>query len=186
MDEFLVADDGMIRNGTRNVGHLPQTTARSECNRTDVSKHVADAEWNEQARIVTLWVQIAVGTVGGLCACAWLWLTRRQKKRVNVIFLHVTIADLLVMMATLIQVIWEMKNRWWLLGDATCRIVKFFQGFTMMASSNMLVLLSVDRHQAIRSPLSTKWRVRIACVYFVYLFIFDRPTLLADDTSVFL
>ena len=117
------------------------------------SQNVADALWDKNVRIIVLWIQIVLGFVGGFAVCTWLWMNRKQKSRLNIIMLHVTLSDLLVIVATLIQVIWEMLDRWWLAGEAMCRIVKFFQSFSMMASSNMLVMLSVDRHQAIRSPL---------------------------------
>jgi cell division protein FtsW (lipid II flippase) len=150
-----------LDNNTSGYRHVIENAT----NTTQI-KNVADVEWNAQARIVALWVQIVIGSIGGFCACAWLWVIRRRKSRVNVILLHVTIADLLVMLATLVQVTWEMADRWWLLGDVMCRIVKFFQSFTMMASSNMLVLLSIDRHQAIRSPLRNP--VQVSVLYIKY------------------
>jgi len=41
----------------------------------------------------------------------------------------------------------------WLAGDFMCRVLKYAQSFAIMSSVNMLVVLSVDRHQAIRRPL---------------------------------
>ena len=116
-------------------------------------KNIADAEWDKDTRIIILWIQVILGFIGGFAVCGWLWYNQNHKSRINIVMLHVTIANLLVMVTTLTQVIWEMVDRWWLAGDALCRIIKFYQSFSMMASSYMLVLLSIDRHQAIRSPL---------------------------------
>ena len=66
--------------------------------------NVADAAWDKDVRIIVLWVQIAVGIIGGLVVISWLWINRRRKSRVNVIFMQVTLADLLVMVASLCQV----------------------------------------------------------------------------------
>jgi len=57
------------------------------------------------------------------------------------------------MAAEMWQVIWEHVDRWWLAGDFMCRVLKYAQSFAIMSSVNMLVVLSVDRHQAIRRPL---------------------------------
>ena len=55
--------------------------------------------------------------------------------------------------AMCIQVVWEHVDRLWLAGDVLCRLLKYAQSFAIMSSVNMLVVLSVDRHQAIRRPL---------------------------------
>jgi len=62
------------------------------------------------------------------------------------------------------QVIWEHADRLWLAGDVMCRVLKYAQSFAIMSSVNMLVVLSIDRHQAIRRPLSPPPSVRIAYI----------------------
>ena len=115
--------------------------------------NVNDAAFNKDIRIISLYVLIATGTIGGLLVFAWLWHNRRRKSRVNALILHVAVADLFVILgACLIQLIWE-HDRNWALGEAVCRIVKFTQSFAMSSSNYMVVVLSIDRHQAIRSPL---------------------------------
>ena len=37
---------------------------------------VADADFDKHARLVTLYVQIVLGVIGGLLVCAWLWANR--------------------------------------------------------------------------------------------------------------
>jgi len=60
----------------------------------------------------------------------------------------------------LLQVVWEHADRLWLAGDVMCRLLKYAQSFAIMSSVNMLVVLSVDRHQAIRRPLRPPPAVR--------------------------
>ena len=67
-------------------------------------KNVADAEWDTEVRITILWIQIILGVIGGLVVISWLWRNRRRKSRVNVILMQVTLADILVMVASLCQV----------------------------------------------------------------------------------
>lgn len=120
----------------------------------DGTHNVNDAAFDKDLRIITLTVLTAVGTIGGLMVFAWLWHNRRRKSRVNSLIFHVAVADLLVMLgACLMQLIWETCGRNWALGDAMCRILKFAQSFAMSSSNYMVVILSIDRHQAIRSPL---------------------------------
>jgi len=69
---------------------------------------------------------------------------------------------------SLSQVIWEHVDRLWLAGDIMCRVLKYAQSFSIMSSVYMLVVLSVDRHQAIRKPLRPPLSVRIhvdTCYY---------------------
>jgi hypothetical protein len=45
------------------------------------------------------------------------------------------------------------ENREWYAGAFMCKFIKFLQSFTMMASTNVVVVIAIDRHQAIRAPL---------------------------------
>jgi hypothetical protein len=51
------------------------------------------------------------------------------------------------------QLIWEHFDRLWLAGNVICKLFKYVQSLSIMSSVNMLVVLSIDRHQAIRLPL---------------------------------
>lgn len=122
--------------------------------------NVNDASFDKDFRIAALYVFIILGAVGGALVLLWLWFNRRRKSRVNALILHVCISDLLVIFgACLPQLIWEYSERNWILGDAVCRLLKFLQSFVMMASNYMLVVLSIDRHQAIRAPLREPFKV---------------------------
>lgn len=117
--------------------------------------NVADAAFNKDIRIIVLYIQIILGSLGGFGVCLWVWYNRRRKSRVIQLIMHVVLSDLCVIFgACLPQLIWEYDRRW-RAGDAGCKIIKFVQSFALMASNNMLVVLSLDRLQAIRWPLRT-------------------------------
>ena len=116
--------------------------------------NVADAAFNKMYRIIMMYILVVLGLVGCVLVCLWMWYNRRRKSRVNLLIFNVTMSDLMVILfASTSQLIWEYFDRDWWAGDATCKIIKYLQSFSMMLSTNMLVILSFDRHQAIRSPL---------------------------------
>ena len=94
------------------------------------------------------------------------------KRRSKTIFLHITLADVLVTMFPMAgtnvyhlsnqhlpigspgQMIWEILEREWLAGLVFCKMFKFFQTFALASSNYMLVALAMDRHRAVTKPLS--------------------------------
>ncbi|CAH1796167.1 unnamed protein product [Owenia fusiformis] len=122
--------------------------------------NVADVKWDKWFRIYVLYAEIILGIIGCLLVLLWLWHNRRRRSRVNLLILHLTAANILVILfACTSQIIWEYFDYIWYAGPVMCKLVKFLQSFSMMASTNMLVVLSVDRHQAITAPLSSPFPV---------------------------
>ena len=73
-------------NGTDNETTVNATT----------TTNVADAVFDKTARLVVLYVQIAVGLVGGALVATWLCVNRRRTSRVNTVIRNLAAADLLV------------------------------------------------------------------------------------------
>ena len=71
-----------------------QDTGSEAVNQT--TTNVADAAFDKTSRVVVLYVQIAVGAVGGALVALWLCLNRRRTSRVNTIIRNLAGADLLV------------------------------------------------------------------------------------------
>lgn len=123
--------------------------------------NVNDAYFDPILRMAVLVSELIVGTFGCLLLCVWLARQRKRKSRINALLCHVNISDLLVfLIATMPQLIWEACGRHWALGLTACRTFKFSQSCVMMASNFMLVVLSVDRHNAIVTPLRPPIQVR--------------------------
>jgi len=118
-------------------------------------------------RLLILYLTISLCLIGSVLVILWMVCQRRMaaghrhNSRVNVFILHLTVADLLVVIFALVpQLVWEYADRDWRAGDVMCRLVKFLQSFSMIASNYMVVVIAVDRHQAIRAPLNEALSVR--------------------------
>lgn len=121
---------------------------------------VHDIELDKSVRLLILYLTIVLGIVGGLLVLLWMACNKRLTRkvnhlsRVNSFILNLTVADLcVILLAVLPQLIWEYRDREWIAGAAMCKIVKFLQTFSITCSNYMLVVIAIDRHQAIRYPL---------------------------------
>ncbi|XP_033107564.1 cephalotocin receptor 1-like [Anneissia japonica] len=145
------------------VTDIPQTTSEElfTNNSTDIHHNVA-------VRVLTMWVIFTVGVIGNCLVLFWFLINRhRFCRRVNQIILGLTFADLCVcFFAVMGTAIYEMLYYHWLLGNVMCKIIMYLQSVSIMASSNLLVVIALDRHQAIHNPfrktISTKKLVGIA------------------------
>lgn len=135
-------------------------------NNTRGCGQVHDIELDKPVRLLILYVTIIFGIIG--CVLVLLWMACNRKvsprfnhlSRVNSFILNLTFADVLVILVAVFpQLIWEHVDRAWTAGNVMCRLVKFLQSFSMMSSNYILVVIAVDRHQAIRAPLKESWPV---------------------------
>ena len=130
---------------------------------------VHDIELDKSVRLLILYLTIVLGIVGGLLVLLWMACNKRLTRkvnhlsRVNSFILNLTVADLcVILLAVLPQLIWEYRDREWIAGPAMCKIVKFLQTFSITCSNYMLVVIAIDRHQAIRYPL--KESIAVSCL----------------------
>uniref|UniRef100_A0A4W5LM07 Arginine vasopressin receptor 2b, tandem duplicate, 1 n=1 Tax=Hucho hucho TaxID=62062 RepID=A0A4W5LM07_9TELE len=116
-----------------------------------------------------------------------LWKRRKQLSRMRVFVFHLCLADLVVTFFQVCpQLIWDITDRF--IGpDIMCRLVKYLQVVGMFASSYMIVVMTIDRYQAICNPMVTfqrrraRWNVPVCVAWSVSLigslpqvFIFSR------------
>ncbi|KAE8298640.1 Vasopressin V2 receptor [Larimichthys crocea] len=89
-----------------------------------------------------------------------LWTQRKQMSRMRVFVFHLCLADLVVAFFQVCpQLIWDITDRF--VGpDLVCRLVKYFQVFGMFSSTYMIVVMTVDRYQAICNPMVKFQRTR--------------------------
>ncbi|XP_051568271.1 vasopressin V2 receptor [Myxocyprinus asiaticus] len=135
-------------------------------------------------------VEIALLSVIFLCAAALnfglllvLWRRRQQMTRMRVFVSHLCLADLAVAFFQVCpQLIWDITDRF--LGpDLVCRLVKYFQVVGMFASTYMIVVMTVDRYQAICKPMvtfqrrRTRWNLPV-CVAWTVSLILSLPQIL--------
>ena len=155
---------------------------------------VHDIELDKSYRLLILFLTVGLCIVGSVLVILWMLCNRRLSpkfnhlSRVNAFILNLTFADVLViLLAVLPQLVWEYVDRQWAAGDVMCRLVKFLQSFSMMSSNYMLVVIAIDRHQAIRAPLKESISVSThAKHYLSSLPIFSLHDLLLCITNVYL
>lgn len=140
---------------TATIGSETPANITSPCAGT-----VHDIELDKPYRLLILFLTVGLCIVGSILVLVWMLCNQRLSRnsnhfsRVNSFILNLTVADLLVIvLAVLPQLVWEYVDRQWSLGDVMCRLVKFLQSFSMMSSNYMLVVIAIDRHQAVTAPL---------------------------------
>ncbi|KAF3689470.1 Vasopressin V2 receptor [Channa argus] len=111
----------------------------------------------EIAVLSFIFVTAGILNVGLLLA---LWKRRKQISRMRVFVFHLCVADLVVTFFQVCpQLMWDITDRF--IGpDILCRTVKYLQVVGMFASTYMIVVMTVDRYQAICNPMVTFQRRR--------------------------
>lgn len=112
---------------------------------------------------------------------------RGSMSRMRVFVLHLCLADLTVAFFQVCpQLLWDITDRF--VGpDMVCRLVKYLQVVGMFASTYMIVVMTVDRYQAVCKPMGTlqrrsaRWNMPVCGAWAVALvgalpqvFIFSR------------
>lgn len=130
------------------------------------AESVHDKSYSKVMRLTCLYIMIIGGIIGGFLLLIWVKMNRRWKSRINILILNLSAADLsVIFFACTPQLIWEYVDREWFAGAFMCKLVKFMQSFSMMASTNMLIVIALDRHQAIRAPLRKPMAVSMNIQY---------------------
>ncbi|KAG8577626.1 hypothetical protein GDO81_010242, partial [Engystomops pustulosus] len=112
-------------------------------------------EYLAYAEISVLGVIFIAATVGNFILILILWNKRKRLSRMYVFMLHLSLADLVVaFFQVLPQLIWDITDVF--IGpDLLCRCIKYLQLVGMFASTYMIVVMTVDRFQAICYPMVT-------------------------------
>lgn len=138
--------------------------------------------------IVLLSVIFLSATVLNLGLVLVLVRRRGSMSRMRVFVLHLCLADLTVAFFQVFpQLLWDITDRF--VGpDLVCRLIKYLQVVGMFASTYMLVVMTVDRYQAVCNPMGTlmqrrraRWNLPVCVAWAVSLvgalpqiFIFSR------------
>ncbi|KAG5680563.1 hypothetical protein PVAND_010062 [Polypedilum vanderplanki] len=102
---------------------------------------------------------------------------RHSCSAIYALILHLSVADILVTFFCIIgEALWSYTVQW-LAGDALCKLVKIFQMFALYLSTNVLVLIGIDRWVAVKYPMKSKFLNTARFVVFIYVlsFILSLP-----------
>lgn len=81
---------------------------------------------------------------------------RHSCSAIYTLILHLSVADILVTFFCIIgEALWSYTVAW-LAGEAACKLVKIFQMFALYLSTNVLVLIGIDRWVAVKFPMKSK------------------------------
>jgi 7 transmembrane receptor (rhodopsin family) len=81
---------------------------------------------------------------------------RHSCSAIYALILHLSVADILVTFFCIIgEALWSFTVEW-LAGDIACKLVKIFQMFALYLSTNVLVLIGIDRWVAVKYPMKSK------------------------------
>lgn len=81
---------------------------------------------------------------------------RHSCSAIYTLILHLSVADILVTFFCIIgEALWSYTVEW-LAGEVVCKLVKIFQMFALYLSTNVLVLIGIDRWVAVKFPMKSK------------------------------
>ena len=122
--------------------------------------------YDSKSRIAALSIVFAIGLVGNLLVYVWLYQHRKERNRIQVYMTSLTTTDVLVLFVILIELIQELEGRVWHSSDAACRLFRLYESLALMASSNMVVGIAIDRYhsviRALKKPLPELWVIGIS------------------------
>ncbi|XP_069958961.1 adipokinetic hormone/corazonin-related peptide receptor variant I-like isoform X2 [Cherax quadricarinatus] len=91
--------------------------------------------------------------IGNLMVFVALFRNRHRKSRVNMMIMHLSLADMIVTFVFLpTEITWHVTIEW-VFGNFGCKVYKFFSAFGFYMSSMVLVCISLDRYFAVLHPL---------------------------------
>lgn len=131
-------------------------------NDTQCLEHAPTLSKSGLLRVIVLTSMAVVSFLGNV-ATMWNIRKNRTSKRVtrhtftaiySLIF-HLSISDLLVTCFCIIgEAVWTFTVQW-TAGDFACKSFKFLQMFSLYLSTNVMVLIGVDRWVAVKYPMKS-------------------------------
>nr|CAD7401032.1 unnamed protein product [Timema poppensis] len=129
--------------------------------------------------IVTYSILLIISSVGNITVLIILRRKKTKRSRINLLLMHLAIADLFVTLLMMpLEIGWNFTVAW-TASDALCRVMAFFRIFGLYLSSFVLVCISIDRYYAVLKPMALHGvdrRARIMLsVAWVLSIIFSTP-----------
>lgn len=128
------------------------------------TQHAPDLTDKVIVKVIVLSLMGIISLIGNI-ATIWNIQKNRASRRalrhscsaIYALILHLSVADILVTFFCIIgEALWSFTVQW-LAGDAACKLVKIFQMFALYLSTNVLVLIGIDRWVAVKYPMKSKF-----------------------------
>ncbi|KAL0270660.1 UNVERIFIED_CONTAM: hypothetical protein PYX00_007998 [Menopon gallinae] len=142
-------------------GNTSLNSSLPDGNRTsnDTGVYVQQPGINMLIPIVAYCIMFVVAAAGNVTVLVTL-LRVQRKSRVNLLLLHLTIADLIVTFFMIpMEVMWRVTNQW-RAGNVMCKLFMVIRAFGPYLSSNILVCITLDRYFVILYPLRISGAMR--------------------------
>ena len=127
-----------------------------------------------QARMVPVWIIIAVGLVSNSFIIAVIICFRRMRTTTNYLLVNVATADIITLLFTAVHLI-PIKGPFptGALGSFLCKFIytNNITMVTLLVTTLTLTLLAADRYQAMVKPLTTSWRIKLEKIGYVIAFV---------------
>ncbi|XP_071964911.1 adipokinetic hormone/corazonin-related peptide receptor variant I-like [Antedon mediterranea] len=109
------------------------------------------------AKIVPLIIIFVISMIGNITILVTLFRNRQQRKsRVNLLIMHLCVADLLVTLIIIPQDVIYTFTIVWYGGMFGCKILKYLSNMALYSNSFIIIVISFDRYAAIITPLSVQ------------------------------
>ncbi|KAH0616606.1 hypothetical protein JD844_027847 [Phrynosoma platyrhinos] len=175
MENFSFSQDNIHQHGQVLLHSFPNST-----NTSALPERQPRDEQLAQVEIAVLGVIFMAAAVGNLILILILWRRRMKLSRIYVFLLHLSLADLMVaFFQVLPQLFWKITDVF--RGpDILCRTISYLQLLSMFASTYMIVVMAMDRCQAVHYPIASfqkkgaLWNASICTSWFVSL-VFSVP-----------
>ncbi|XP_072308828.1 vasopressin V2 receptor-like [Eucyclogobius newberryi] len=129
-------------------------------NSSGFSEYIPRDEYLAKVEIALLGLIFVAAAILNTALLCVLWRQRKQMTRMRVFVFHLCLADLVVAFFQVCpQLLWDITDRF--VGpDLICRLVKYLQVLGMFSSTYMIVVMTVDRYQAVCNPMVKFQRAR--------------------------
>ncbi|XP_048777796.2 cardioacceleratory peptide receptor-like [Ostrea edulis] len=141
-------------------------------------------ETEQRVFLCILFLSIIVGNIAVLVV---VLLTRKLRSRMNIFMANLAIADIMVGLSVLVDVIEKFLVEWHG-GNFLCKAVRFYQGVANYGSTYALVAISIDRFDSVARPLQTMgkgYRIHLLIgLQWAFSLLFSLPMFIYEEKEV--